>query len=251
MIAKNLIDEFKASDFMPSYFELKFGMGEDSFKALEFTLKDGSIVTLRGIADRVDTYKKDGNVYIRIVDYKTGSKEFSFDELKEGLNTQLLIYLFSICRAQDEKTRAELGCENGGELIPAGIQYLSSNAPTVSIDKFCEGDEIEKLIQSEFARSGLLSSDPEILYAMNHNLDPKFISKVKAYDDGIMVGKGIVDGDGFNEIYDLLSETIINIANSMKDGKANAVPLKKGQDAPCRYCKMKSVCRASVCKSKI
>ena len=251
MIAKNLIDEFKESDFMPSYFELKFGMGEDSFNALEFELKDGSIVTLRGIADRVDTYKKDGNVYIRIVDYKTGSKEFSFDELKEGLNTQLLIYLFSICKAQNEKNKSELGCNDDGNLIPAGIQYLSSNAPTVSIDKFCEGDEIEKLIQNEFSRSGLLSSDPEILYAMNHNLDAKFISKVKTNDDGIMVGKGIVDENGFDEIYSMLQETIIRIAESMKDGKANAIPLKNGQDAPCRYCKMKSVCRASACKSKI
>ena len=251
MIAKNLIDEFRESDFMPSYFELKFGMGEGSFDALEFTLKDGSVVTLRGIADRVDTYKKDGNVYIRIVDYKTGSKEFSFDELKEGLNTQLLIYLFSICKAQNENTKSELGCLDGGKLIPAGIQYLSSNAPTVSVEKFCEGDEIEKLIQNEFSRSGLLSSDPEILYAMNHNLDAKFISKVKSNDDGVMVGKGIVDGNGFNEIYDMLQETIVRIAESMKGGKANAIPLKKGQDAPCRYCKMKSVCRASACKSKI
>ena len=66
-----------------------------------------------------------------------------------------------------------------------------------------------------------------------------------------MVGKGIVDGNGFNEIYDMLQETIVRIAESMKDGKANAIPLKKGQDAPCRYCKMKSVCRASACKSKI
>ena len=251
MIAKNLIDEFKESDFMPSYFELKFGMGEDSFNALEFELKDGSTVTLRGIADRVDTYKKDGNVYIRIVDYKTGSKEFSFDELKEGLNTQLLIYLFSICKAQTEKTKQELGCENGGMLIPAGIQYLSSNAPTVSIDKFCEGDEVEKLIQNEFSRSGLLSNNPEILRAINHNLDSRFISKIKENDDGTVSGKGIIEGDGFEEIYDMLSKTIIDIAESMKNGNANAIPLKKGQDAPCHYCKMKSVCRASVCKSKI
>ena len=101
MIAKNLINEFKVSDFYPTYFELKVGMGDEGIKALEFELKDGSVVTLRGIADRIDTYKKDGNVYIRVVDYKTGSKEFSFDDLKEGLNTQLLIYLFSICKAQN------------------------------------------------------------------------------------------------------------------------------------------------------
>ncbi len=251
MIAKNLINEFKESDFFPSYFELKVGMGDDGIKALEFELKDGSTVTLRGIADRVDTYKKDGNVYIRVVDYKTGSKEFSFDDLKEGLNTQLLIYLFSICRAQNDETKKAFGCEDGGELLPASIQYLSSNAPIVSVDKFCDGDSIEELIQNEFSRSGLLTSDPEIIQAINHKLDPKIVSKFKTNDDGELIGKSLVGNDGFNEIYDMLSETIVRVAESMRDGKANAIPLRKGEGAPCRYCKMKAVCRASVCKSKI
>ena len=251
MIAKNIINEFKESDFYPSYFELKVGMGNEGIRALEFELKDGSTVALRGIADRVDTYKKDGNVYIRVIDYKTGSKEFSFEDLKDGLNTQLLIYLFSICRTDDENQMSVFGCDEGGKLIPAGIQYLSSNAPIVSVDKFCDGDEIEKLIQNEFSRSGLISSDPEIVHAINHNLDSNIVSKIKVGDDGELIGKNLVDGNGFDEIYAMLSETIIKIAESMRDGKANAIPLRSGEKAPCRYCKMKSICRASVCKSKI
>ena len=251
MIAKNLINEFKASDFYPAYFELKVGMGDDGIKALEFELKDGSVVTLRGIADRVDTYKKDGNVYIRVVDYKTGSKEFSFDDLKEGLNTQLLIYLFSICKAQNDEKKAEFGCERDGELLPAGIQYLSSNAPTISVDKFCDGNSIEELIQNEFERSGLIINDPDIIQAINHNLDSKIVSKFKTNDDGIMIGKSLVDNDGFDEIFTMLSNTIVKVAESMRDGNANAIPLRKGEQAPCRYCKMKAICRASVCKNKI
>ena len=66
-----------------------------------------------------------------------------------------------------------------------------------------------------------------------------------------MVGKNLVGEDGFEEIYEMLSETIIRVAESMKDGNANAIPLRKGENAPCRYCKMKSICRASACKSKI
>ena len=251
MIAKNLINEFKASDFYPAYFELKVGMGDGGINALEFELKDGSVVTLRGIADRVDTYKKDGNVYIRVVDYKTGSKEFSFDELKDGLNTQLLIYLFSICYAQSDETKTKFGCDDGGALLPAGIQYLSSNAPVVSVDKFCDGDSIEELIQNEFSRSGLITGDPEIIQAINHDLDPKIVSKFKTNDQGELVGKSLVGNDGFNEIYNMLSETIVRVAESMRDGNANAIPLRKGEAAPCRYCKMKAICRASACKSKI
>lgn len=245
MIAKSLIEEFKESDFFPEFFELKVGMGDGGIKALEFELADGSMVALRGIADRVDTYRRDGNVYIRVVDYKTGSKEFKFDELKEGLNTQLLIYLFSICYSGDEATRAKFGCEGDGKLIPAGIQYLSSNAPTVSVTQFCESDRIEQMITDEFTRSGLLSSDEEILRAINHDLNPKIVSKVKVNDDGGVSGKELVDEGGFEEIYTMLADTIIEIANGMKGGKADANPLRKGDASPCRYCKMKSICRAN------
>lgn len=248
MIAKNLINEFKVSDFYPSYFELKVGMGDGSIDALEFKLKDGSVITLRGIADRVDTYKKDGNVYIRVVDYKTGSKEFSFEDLKDGLNTQLLIYLFSICNLENKEM---FGCDDNGILIPAGIQYLSSNAPVVSVDQYCENDEIESLIQNEFSRTGLLTNDSDIIHAINHDLDPKIVSKIKINDDGTMIGKSLVSANGFDEIYEMLSETIVRVAESMKDGIADAIPLRMGEKAPCRYCKMKSICRSSVCKSKM
>ena len=251
MIVKNLIDEFKESDFVPSQFELKVGMGDEGIKALEFKLNDGSTVCLRGIADRVDTYKKDDKIYVRVVDYKTGSKEFSFDDLKDGLNTQLLIYLFSICKSDDQRSRDIFGCGENDTFVPSGIQYLSSNAPVVSVDKFCEDAEVEKIIQSEFSRSGLLTNDPEILRAINHDLNSSIVSKFKEDSEGNLIGKSLTSEDGFEEIYSMLSETIVNVAQSMRNGKANAIPLRKGEKAPCRYCKMKSVCRASVCKSKI
>ena len=97
----------------------------------------------------------------------------------------------------------------------------------------------------------VLLGDAEILTAINRNLDAKIISRIKNNDDGTVSGKNIVTSEGFEEIYSMLEETIVRVANSMRDGNANAIPLKKGENAPCRYCKMKSVCRASVCKSKI
>ncbi len=244
MIAKSLISEFKQSDFFPEFFELTVGMGDGGINALEFELADGSVVSLRGIADRVDTYRKGEDVYIRVVDYKTGNKEFKFDDLKEGLNTQLLIYLFSICYSQNDSTRVKFGCEGDGRLIPAGIQYLSSNAPTVPVTELCDSDELEKKILKEFSRSGLLTSDEEILRAMNHELDPDIISKTKTNEDGSLSGDSLVGDGGFEEIYSELADTIIEIANSMKNGEADAKPKKHGNDSPCRYCRMSSICRA-------
>lgn len=244
LISKNLLDEFKQSDFIPSYFELKIGYGDGGMRAIEFTLADGSTVSVHGIVDRVDTYKKDGDVYIRVVDYKTGSKEFSFSDLKEGLNTQLLIYLFSLCYAQPEDKKRELGASEGGEIIPAGIQYLSSNAPSVSVESYCDDETLERLISDKFKRSGILTSDPEILRAMNHNLDKKIVSKTTEGEDGTLTGKSLASREQFAQIYEMLESTVKDVAESIRGGVADAIPIRGGDKSPCRYCKMKAVCRS-------
>lgn len=245
MIAKELVAEFRDSDFYPTYFELGIGMQDSNIRSIEFELKDGRRIYLRGIADRVDTYKKDGNVYIRVVDYKTGSKEFSLDDLKYGLNAQLLIYLFSLCYAQTDEKKAELGAEPNGRIIPAGIQYLSSNAPVISLDSYHTDAEIEGLIQSKFSRSGLLTSDPDILRAINHDLDSRIVSKVKEMPDGSISGRGLASEEAFDSLYSQLTDAIVAVAESMTDGNASALPLKGSKSSPCRFCKMRSICRSS------
>lgn len=245
-VAESLLDEFRASEFHPAYFELGIGMERSGIRALEFTLNDGTRVSLSGVADRVDTYKKGGNIYIRVVDYKTGSKDFSLDDVKEGLNTQLLIYLFSLCRAQTPEKRAELGCDVGGSVLPAGIQYLSTNAPVISLDTPYGEDVLEDMLQKEFSRSGLLTSDARILRAINRDLDPKYVSKVKAADDGTVSGKSLIDDEGFEMLYNMLTETVIRVAQSLRDGKADASPLIRKNTSPCNYCKMRSICRAPI-----
>ena len=94
-----------------------------------------------------------------------------------------------------------------------------------------------------------MSNNPDIINALNHNHDSKFITSVKQEADGSFSGKSLITDERFEEIYAMLSETIIQIAESMKDGKANAIPFKPSAKAPCRYCKMSSICRASANKS--
>lgn len=43
---------------------------------MRYTTDAGTTVTLSGIADRVDLYKKGGKTYVRVIDYKTGTKVF-------------------------------------------------------------------------------------------------------------------------------------------------------------------------------
>ena len=49
---------------------------------------------LRGRIDRVDTYKEGENVYVKVIDYKSGNKKFNLAALYYGLQLQLAVYSF-------------------------------------------------------------------------------------------------------------------------------------------------------------
>ena len=75
-----------------------------------------------GKIDRVDIYTKDGVKYIRVVDYKTGSKEFVLSDILSGLNMQMLIYLDIIC---DKEL-------SGRDYSPAGVLYSPASMKKIS-----------------------------------------------------------------------------------------------------------------------
>ena len=135
----------------------------------------GIDVVLRGIADRADIYTaEDGKKYIRIVDYKTGSKLFSLDEVRRGLHVQMLIYLFSLKHYGDRK---------GTPLYPAGALYFQAKPSSISEPKEPTPAEAAQLAIDRIERSGVLLSEEEILRAMDSDLGGRFIS-VKSGKDG-------------------------------------------------------------------
>lgn len=240
VLISNIIEEFRHSAFRPEFFELNTdGKGENP-SAREFLLTDGSRVVFSGIIDRVDVYRNpEGKVYIRVVDYKTGSKSFSLEDIQYGLNIQMLLYLFTLTKNANPRFRARLG----GEAHPAGVVYLSSNIPVIELEDNEGTDEVIKAVQGEFTRSGLLSNEREVLEAMNDELSPDFLCKAKPDKNGEMTGKSLASPDFFEELEHKIETVIVNITTEMRSGNAAAAPLVYKKADPCEYCDMKPICR--------
>lgn len=242
MMIENILDEFSASEFVPRFFELNIG-GSGAPSPLNFTLKDGSTLTLPGIIDRVDLCRKGNQLHIRIVDYKTGIKDFSLSDLALGLNTQMLIYLFTLCHARSFFTDAD----SNTELIPAGALYHSSALSALALETYPDNDpsfDIRRLAEKEFTRSGILTGDEEILRAMNRDLDPNYLPGVSiSKKTGKISGSSLVSPEQFSEIENEIRTVIAGIAESMRNGQAHASPLMHRGMLPCTYCQMRPVCR--------
>jgi ATP-dependent helicase/nuclease subunit B len=83
-IAMDLYAEFSQSAFVPRLFEAKIG-NDSKYGISSPTVKlaDGSTVSIYGTIDRVDVYKSGDIVYVKVVDYKTGKKQFSLKDIEK------------------------------------------------------------------------------------------------------------------------------------------------------------------------
>jgi len=236
---ESIMEELAESEFKPIAFELPIGIREDgkvSLDAISFRLDDGAEVSLRGVADRLDMYKdkETGMAYVRVVDYKTGAKVFSLEDVRMGLNVQLLLYLFSVWKGRHTALTGE------DEVLPAGAVYFSARPGDVTSDKMLSREEAKELVKSGIVRSGLFLADEGVLDAMDRS--GKFVS-VKMKGGKGASAKNLVTLEEFGELYRELERTIVRISTEIRDGNAAANPLVRNGRSPCEYCSHYPICR--------
>ena len=244
LMVRNIVEEFSHSTFRPAFFELNTNGRDGNPSPMEFVLEDGCRVSFAGIIDRVDLLRRDGEVFVRVVDYKTGSKVFSLDDVAHGINVQMLLYLFTLCRNRDPAFAERVGLPEDGSLTPAGVVYLSANIPVIQAEDYGSEEEVLRKAGDSLKRSGLLLNDIDVLRAMNDELSSGFLAGIKqSKKDGSLSGDALCGADGFLALYGQIEETIKTITAKMRGGQADASPLTYGGKDPCSYCNMKPICR--------
>ena len=227
-----VVRELQQSRFVATDHELSFGKEASRLPAWELALPSGATVRMNGSIDRVDTYQCDGKTYVRIVDYKTGSKSFDVAKLLAGLDVQLPIYLFALC-------------ENGDalydNLTPSGMFYLTSTIPEVIPAASDTPEKLEKKRLKTMRMTGLALDDPSILQAMEADLDGIFIPAAMN-SKGEIGTANLVSMEEFGTIRAHLQNLLDELATRLRRGDIAAVPSYNSQHPPCRYCAYHDIC---------
>lgn len=234
LLLHNISDEFSQSKFLPCEFELKIGYNdENSVPPVSFSLEGDKKAVIRGSIDRVDTYTKDGITYVRVVDYKTYAKDFSLEFVEQGLDTQMLNYLFAYCMS-------------GKNRKPAGILYYTAKLPVIDIEGGESDEKINEKLYKELKRTGIILKDKDIVLAMDKNGDGKYIP-VKIKKNGTFYKSSenkLIDSVDFEQLEKKLADQIVSLAERVLEGdmRVNPKRIDENHDA-CKYCDYKSVCR--------
>lgn len=185
-----------------------------------------------GKIDRVDCWEKDGQGYVRVIDYKTGNREFSLDEVAEGLNLQMLLYLFSVWRG---------GRQELAGLRPAGILYLPAGVLEPRLARDAGAAEQQAAKEEGFAMNGLLLNDMTVLCAMERDLKGRFLP-VSMGKNRLKGEKWLAALEDFENLEWYAVKLIQAMAGELLAGEIAPNPIQCGQRLPCRYCEFRAVC---------
>ena len=239
MVVEELWKELKDSQFEPVGFEVSFGSA-DGLPPIAIPNTSMNAI-LRGFIDRVDSWKSAGSTYYRVVDYKTGKKDFDYCDVFNGVGLQMLLYLFALRGSGDPAL--------GNHPAPAGVQYFPARAPYLPTEGLIDDASAENERKPHWKRRGLLLRDEEVLQAMEPGEYPvRMCYSIRK--DGTYTGD-LADRDQLKLLERYVFYILGKLVDDIASGNVEPNPYTRGSShSACMYCPYGSICHESTVKGR-
>ena len=198
-------------------------------------------LSLRGRIDRLDLFETEDKVYVRVVDYKSGSTVFDIASIYHGLQQQLAVYLSAALDFLKERYR-------GKELVPAGIFYYHIEDPIVAKSEQAE-DEIFKALRM----NGLVNDDKLVIQSMDQKLageEGQLRASVKSDIIPVETNKegelskrsSAAKNTQLKSLLGYVNRKLAEDGNRILEGDTRLNPYRSGERKACDYCEFRSAC---------
>ena len=224
--------------FKPDMLEAKFLTDVESMP------KDVSF-KMNGKIDRVDICEDEDNLYVRVVDYKSGKQDLDLLSMYYGLKIQLITYLREAIELEKRRYHKK-------NYVPAGILYLNVDNPIVEANPD-DSDEIDEAILQELKMKGLVNDNEHVYNLMEDMTDKKEAKSIpiKLKTDGTLAkASKVMSTRQLEMLSDYTVKENIRKANEIIEGNIEINPYIKGKKTGCDYCPYKSICGFSADLSK-
>ncbi len=207
-----LAKQLSAGDFEPAAYEFRF--------------KNGKI-------DRIDTCEDGDKVYVKVMDYKTGSRAFDVVALYHGLQLQLMVYMDAALGEQERR-------HPGMEAVPAGVFYYRLSDPVVD-----KGEEdTEAAVLKELKPDGLINLQDEVLEHLDRRREGESLAVPIKYNKNGSLSKTskAVPEEEFRLMMGHALKKIETAHQEILMGETVAAPYRRGTESGCDYCGYRHVC---------
>lgn len=216
--------------------EFDFGDFKDS-DPITLELPSKETVYLKGRVDRIDKVDLNGETYIRIVDYKSGSKNFDLNELYYGLQIQLLVYLDAILKNSKQILKTQC--------MPGGILYFKIDNPIIKSKKALTEEEIQVEVLKKLKMDGLLLKNVELVKSMDKDMETYSLVIPAAFkkDGDFTSTSSVVTEEQFELLRKYVNDKMIEICEEMLSGEVKIEPCKSSKVTYCDYCDYSAICQ--------
>ena len=196
-------------------------------------------IQIGGIIDRLDVCRMPESNEYRIIDYKTGNKDFSVSDVYHGLDMQPVIYALAMRMLDDKAT-------------VSGMYYSMVHNNFASIDVTSKESTALSQLRKNTAYNG-------ITFVGNNKNSPIPTDEINRIEselsraEGSLFFTGKADKFGYSKsvrtrpdgewLMGRVHDNIINADKNIRNGSIDLSPLVNGTNHACTYCAYKSVCK--------
>lgn len=233
---RTLQKQLQQGSFEPSGFEMSFAVLED-LDAVNIALSEEEKMKLRGRIDRVDTSVDGERLYVKVIDYKSGNKQFDLVALYYGLQLQLVVYLNAAMDLQKKQHPEK-------EVVPAALLYYHVADPVVQAEERLSPEELNEKLLGELRMNGVVNSDETIIERLDSSAEGKsnIIPVERKKDGSLSARSSVLDTQELLTVSEYVNQKIRSLGRKILDGAVSVNPYKKGNASACTYCSYRSVC---------
>lgn len=229
--------QLQKGSFVPEQFEVSFSVLEE-LDAVNIALTQQEKLRLRGRIDRMDIKEDENHVYVKVMDYKSGSRDFSLAALYYGLQLQLVVYLNAAMELAAKKHPDK-------EVVPAAMLYYRVQDPMVELPETeASPEEINRQILRALRTTGVVNSREAVVQGLDESLTAKSdVIPVERNKNGSFSARSsVMEEADFKAVAAFADRKIRAAGRQILDGRITLDPYVQGAKSACDYCPYKKVC---------
>ena len=239
--------QLSRGQFVPEGYEFSFGPEGDA-DMITAPLSGGRSLKLVGRIDRIDLCREEDGIFVKILDYKSGSLDLDEELIRRGIQLQLILYMNAVLDQISKKNP-------GKPVVPSAMLYYRITDPVIdsgepASDAENDPSDPEKAaakIRAALRPTGMVNADPVSFSHLHTGIGPREKSDViplsLSADGSPGRGSHVYTAEQFDRLTNDVREIVCKLAEEILDGKAAAEPAVWGSSrSACDYCPYKSVC---------
>lgn len=233
--------QLRQGEFYPAMTEWAFGP-QDQIESLNIPLAPGERLHLKGRIDRIDVCQgEEDELYVKVIDYKSGATELDFVKLYYGLQLQLALYLNAAIELEQKRFP-------GKRVKPAGIFYYQIKDPMLNREDLKNPEYPQEELLKKLKMDGIAGAEPEILEKLDKNLAAgksveSMAIPVKYTAKGTFSSNSkVAYQNQFETMRNYVNDKAKEIGQEILNGNVNVNPFEKQKENACAYCPYASVC---------